>query len=511
MTDQNIINNRLKHLETHLEQENPVLLSAVRSFRDLDRVAYRMGLLDRTESFATQIPWWPLISILGTFSAGKSTFINNYLGVQLQRSGNQAVDDRFTVICYSEDPTPHTLPGVALDSDPRFPFYKISREIELVAEGEGNRIDAYLQLKSCNSERLKGKILIDSPGFDADAQRTSTLRITDHMVDLSDLVLVFFDARHPEPGAMRDTLEHLVSKTIHRNDSGKFLYILNQIDTTANEDNPEEVIAAWQRALGEHGLTAGRFFTIYSPTASVQIEDATLRQRYEGKRDRDLAEIYGRMEQVEVERAYRIVGSLEKTAREIEEFVVPALHKAVSRWKKRTLWLDSLVFGALAIVFLGFSISSGQWQGLHYTADWWQWVRETTTHSAIFLAAVLGVGAAIHLALRELAARSLSGWLKKEQESLPVKVNLLQAFRKNIRPWRSLLHKKHAGWNRRTRRMLATIINQADDYVQQLNDRFTNPSGDQATGGFTPAAPTSAEGQLPKENEHAINDEGRTN
>ncbi len=509
MTNQNIINNRLKHLETHLEQENPVLLSAVRSFRDLDRVAYRMGLLDQTESFATQIPWWPLVSILGTFSAGKSTFINNYLDTKLQRSGNQAVDDRFTVICYSEDPTPHSLPGVALDSDPRFPFYKISREIELVAEGEGNRIDAYLQLKSCNSKRLKGKILIDSPGFDADAQRTSTLRITDHMVDLSDLVLVFFDARHPEPGAMRDTLEHLVSKTIHRNDSGKFLYILNQIDTTANEDNPEDVIAAWQRALGEHGLTAGRFYTIYSPTASIQIEDANLRQRYENKRDEDLAEIHGRMEQVEVERAYRIIGSLEKTAREIEEIVIPSLHNAISRWKKRTLWLDGLVFGLIAALFLGFSISNGQWQGLHYTAGWWQWVRETTIHSAIFLLAIAGAGVMLHLGLRELAARSLSGWLKKEQDSLPVKINLLQAFRKNIRPWRSLLHKKHAGWNRRTRRMLAAIINQADDYVQQLNDRFTNPSGDNAIAEADSLLATTTEESL-KTNKNTAENEGKT-
>ncbi|WP_456405076.1 dynamin family protein [Thiolapillus sp.] len=474
MADQNIIENRLKHLETHLEQENPVLLSAVQSFRDLDRVAYRMGLLEDTESFATQIPWWPLISILGTFSAGKSTFINNYLDAKLQRSGNQAVDDRFTVICYSEDPTPHTLPGVALDSDPRFPFYKISREIELVAEGEGNRIDAYLQLKSCNSERLKGKILIDSPGFDADAQRTSTLRITDHMVDLSDLVLVFFDARHPEPGAMRDTLEHLVSKTIHRNDSGKFLYILNQIDTTANEDNPEEVIAAWQRALGEHGLTAGRFYTIYSPTASVQIEDPTRRQRYESKRDHDLAEIHDRMEQVEVERAYRIVGSLEKTAREIEDRVVPTLQEALDRWKKRVLWLDGIVFGLLAALVIGWGLSNGQ------LGQWWQWVRESTLHSGIFLVIVVGGGFLLHLALRNLAVRSLVGWLSKQQHSLPVRIDLVNAFRKSTRPWRSLLSKKPAGWGRKTRRLLSSIITQADDYIQQLNDRFTNPSGDQA-------------------------------
>ncbi|MCG7947797.1 MAG: dynamin family protein, partial [Candidatus Thiodiazotropha taylori] len=307
-----VIEARLQHLETHLEQENPILLSTVQSFRVLDSVAFRMGLLEGDSSFATQIPWWPLISILGTFSAGKSTFINHYIGDKIQRSGNQAVDDKFTVICYSKEATAHALPGVALDSDPRFPFYQMSDEIEKVAKGEGDRIDAYLQLKTCPSQKLRGKILIDSPGFDADAQRTSTLRITDHIIDLSDLVLVFFDARHPEPGAMQDTLSHLIERTIHRNDTGKFLYILNQIDTTARENNPEDVIAAWQRALGERGLTAGRFYAIYNPDAAVPIEDEALRQRYETKRDLDLSEIHSRMEEVEIERAYRIVGALEK-------------------------------------------------------------------------------------------------------------------------------------------------------------------------------------------------------
>ena len=133
--------------------------------------------------------------------------------MKLQRSGNQAVDDKFTVICFSSQSTTHALPWPALWIPIRaFPFYKISSEIEKVAAGEGSRIDAYLQLKTSPSPALRGKILIDSPGFDADAQRTSTLRITDHIIDLSDLVLVFFDARHPEPGAMRDTLDHLVSK-----------------------------------------------------------------------------------------------------------------------------------------------------------------------------------------------------------------------------------------------------------------------------------------------------------
>jgi GTPase SAR1 family protein len=295
-----------------------------------------------------QIPWWPLISVLGTYSSGKSTFINHYIGEKIQRSGNQAVDDKFTVLCYSQASTFQALPGVALDSDPRFPFYRISEQIEQAMEGEGSKIDSYIQLKTANSEALRGKIIIDSPGFDADEQRNSTLRITDHIIDLSDLVIVFFDARHPEPGAMRDTLDHLVSATIERDDSSKFMYVLNQIDTAAKEDNAESVVAAWQRALGERGLSAGRFYTIYNPDVANTIEDSALRERFERKRDADLNDIHGRMKQIGVERAYRIIAALENTARDIETRAIPLLNELMAKWRKRTLILDILGWGLFA-------------------------------------------------------------------------------------------------------------------------------------------------------------------
>ncbi len=240
---------RLKNLETHLQDENDVLFDVVKIFRKLDHIAYDLGILDEDQSYATRVSWWPMVSILGTFSAGKSSFINYYLGRELQRTGNQAVDDKFTVISFTHDVNSSTLPGIALDSDPRFPFYQISRDIAEITTRDGQRVDAYLQLKTCNCDILRGKIIIDSPGFDADSQRTETLKITKHIIDLSDLVLVFFDARHPEPGAMRDTLQHLVTETINRPDSNKFMYILNQVDITAREDNLEEVVAAWQRSL----------------------------------------------------------------------------------------------------------------------------------------------------------------------------------------------------------------------------------------------------------------------
>jgi len=480
-----LIEGRLKHLESHLEQENPVLLNTVQSFRKLDRVAYKMGLLDADDSYATQIPWWPLISVLGTFSSGKSTFINHYLGQKLQRTGNQAVDDRFTVLCYSREKTAHALPGVALDSDPRFPFYQVSNEIEKVSQGEGRRIDAYLQLKTCPSEELRGKILIDSPGFDADAQRTATLRITDHIVDLSDLVLVLFDARHPEPGAMHDTLDHLVSSTINRPDSGKFLYILNQMDTTAREDNPEEVVAAWQRAMGDRGLTAGRFYTIYNPDSAIPIDDDNLRERFERKRDADLQEIHSRMKEVEIERAYRIVGALEKTTRDINERAIPALQQALERWRKRVLWGDGILF----ILLLILSIQLGYWQGLSFKPPG---LETLGTNSVVGYAAIIAIVAVIyyglHTLVRSMAARTISGGLHRLGEKLGIKGDLALAFQRNTRPWRSIFSKTPAGWGRGARNRLNQVLQDADSYVQTLNDRFTNPSGESLAS--SPQEPT---------------------
>ncbi|NIO08076.1 MAG: dynamin family protein [Deltaproteobacteria bacterium] len=481
----------LKKLEDHLKQENPILLEIVKSFRRLDKVAYQLGCLPRHESIATRVPWWPTISILGTFSSGKSTFVNYHLGRKLQDTGNQAVDDKFTVICFSSEQTNRTLPGRALDADPRFPLYQVSRDIEQVAAGEGSRMDAYLQLKTCPSEKLRGKIIIDSPGFDADEQRNSTLRITDHIIDLSDLVLVFFDARHPEPGAMQDTLEHLVTNTIHRHDSTKFLYILNQIDNAAREDNPEEVFAAWQRALAQRGLTAGRFYTIYDPEAAITIEDGALKERFESKRANDMAEINERLNQVEVERAYRIIGVLENTAKTIQHQIVTKLVEAKAKWRRRATWIEGTVFGLLAAVLVFASIKLDYWNGFRFEPPW----LESLTFDPLILGGVSVVIilalAYVHFTLRNLAARSVLRALRKDA-SLGLRNEwLVRAFQKNIKPWHFLFSRQPVGWNRFTRKRLARILSDANRHVQTLNNRFADPSGSdvQRAGWMEPSAP----------------------
>ena len=469
---------RIRSLEEHLQHENPLLVDAVKSLRRLDHIAYKMGLLKRDQTYATQIAWWPLISALGTFSAGKSTFINHYLQSELQSTGTQALDDKFTVICYTIKERAEVLPGIALNADPRFPFYKMSEELEKVQPGEGARIDSYLQLKTCKSEHLRGQIFIDSPGFDADAHRTSTLRITDYIIDLSDLVLVFFDARHPEPGAMQDTLKHLVANTINRSDSSKFLYILNQIDTSARENNPEEVIAAWQRAISQCGLTAGRFYCIYSPDAAISIQDEAVRQRFETKRDKDMAEIHNRIRQVGLERAYRVVGALEKTAQELQEQKVHQITALKRRWRRGVLWRDVVAF---SIVICGY-IAVGLWAGF---LTWKQYLPPklyglfaSWRLEGVVIAVVLAVFVCFHFLARKWAARSVIKFLRHSIPAGSEREIFSRAFLKNTRPWCSVFSTKPVAWGRRASRKVKEIIADSDRYVQTLNDQFARPSGE---------------------------------
>ena len=477
MPESNPTNSRIKNLEQHLEEENPVLVDVVRSFRELDLVSRQMGFFSKEQSHAFSVPWWPLISVLGVYSSGKSTFINRYLDYNLQDTGNQAVDNKFTVICFSEEDKIRQLPGLALDADPRFPLYKITKAIDEATPGEGRRVDAYLQLKTCPSEKLRGKIIIDSPGFDADAQRTATLRITSHILDLSDLVLVFFDARHPESGSMSDTLETLVKGTIHRNDSNKFLYILNQIDMTAREDNPEQVFAAWQRALAQKGMTAGRCYTIYDTEAGMPILDEGLRERFLRKRDEDVARIQERIEEVRVARAYRIVGMLGQRASVLETEALPRVQAFLENWRRRVCWLNTVFFGLFLACFLTVTLWAGYWNGFSLQLPYMKTVM-ANPWGKWTLMALLGVLVVyIHMRVRRLAGKQAARKILAGMNEKNGHENYIRAFTKNTCWWRTVFRRNPAGWGRRNMRRLAKLASDANGYVQKLNDVYANPAG----------------------------------
>jgi len=448
---------RYNRIKAHLADENPVLIEVMDKFEQLDAIGHNTGLLSTDATYTSDISWWPLISILGTFSTGKSSFINHYLQTNVQTSGNQAIDDKFTVVCYGPNSVPTTLPGLALDADPRFPFYNISEEIKKVDRGDGNRVNQYLQLKTLKTDALKGKILIDSPGFDADSQRDAILKMTDHIINLSDLVLIFFDARHPEPGAMRDTLDHLVATAMHHRDANKILYILNQIDTTAKEDNLEDVIGAWQRALSQKGLMSGNFYAIYNEDAAEFTPGSSSEERLKRKKDEDLGRIYARMDGVSIERAYRIIKTLEDFAEGLKH-KIPQLQEALRSLSKATLTADLVLLVAMTLLFLLFPLLNALFSspvGLTFL---------------ILVVPVLLVLA--HYKMRGFLARIMAKrWMKKDE-------NIAHALRTGYtKGWKSLLRPILRKWSQTNIAALSELVTQSRSSIQKLNDQFVRPSG----------------------------------
>jgi GTPase SAR1 family protein len=450
---------RYDRLKQHLSEENPLLLSVTDKYMVLDKVGHKTGLLAPDESYTSHISWWPLISVLGTFSAGKSTFINDFIGQKVQTSGNQAVDDKFTALCFGKSDEPTTLPGMALDADPRFPFYNVSEEVNKVQLGEGDRVNQYLQLKTVKSEALKGKILIDSPGFDADSQRDTILRLTSHIIDMSDLVLIFFDARHPEPGAMRDTLDHLVKSAMHHADADKVLYVLNQIDTTAHEDNLEDVIGAWQRAMAQKGLISGSFYTIFNEKSMSHIDDEAVKERLMKKKDADLARILSRIDKVGTERAYRIVRALEDIAKSLKDDKMISLHEALQKWSRNVVWGNMAVAALLVGTLVALEVQSG-------------WLSASITVLTLALGFASFVGIYAHFSIRKFMADRISkSWEEKDP-------NVARAIRHNTRWWKPVFGPTLKSWGKKEKKSLEKLIDQSKLTIQELNDQFISPSGD---------------------------------
>ena len=209
-----------------------------------------------------------------------------------------------------------------------------------------------------------------------------------------------------------------------------------------------------------------------------------MRQRFETKRDIDLEAINERIDQVEVERAYRIIGVLDHTAKTIETRIIPILHAAKGKWQKYVHWLRQLRIRLDRWRLLALSICLGYWQGFRFVPPNWleSWSRISYCQAGfgygdIVLVCVILIGGNLHFSLRKMAAQTVIAKLKRDPSIDDIQPLILRAFRKNTRPWRTVLSSTPTGWHRYTQHRLGRVLADADRFVQGLNNRFADPSG----------------------------------
>lgn len=179
----------------------------------------------------SNIKWRPLVLILGNYSSGKSTLINEYLGGTVQATGQAPTDDSFTVITYGEaaDDTDtirvvDERDGKFLLNDPEFPFAMLKRH--------GERFASHFRLKKVNAPFLENLAIIDTPGMlDSITERDRGYNYQEIIGDLAqicDLVLVLFDPH--KAGTVREAYTSLRDTLPQKTFEDRVLFVLNRID-----------------------------------------------------------------------------------------------------------------------------------------------------------------------------------------------------------------------------------------------------------------------------------------
>ena len=73
------------------------------------------------DSLESTMKWKPMVLVIGNYSSGKSTLINELVGQNVQRTGQAPTDDSFTVITSDSGVECSEVPGSTLVNDPNMP------------------------------------------------------------------------------------------------------------------------------------------------------------------------------------------------------------------------------------------------------------------------------------------------------------------------------------------------------------------------------------------------------
>ena len=448
-TSEKTISSSLQHVELQLADKNPALLQAFRLYHELDQVAYDLGLIGMDDSLANKTSWSPVITVIGDAASGANDFINRYLGTALPAIDTQNTHAQLSVLIHREGETPMTLPGTAIDGDPRFPFFHISERLEHLQKGDSRNINNYLELKTNNSQNLKNKTIIATPGFSNNPSQKAVTLLRDHAIELSDQVFVFFDASQTNLEEYHATLIPFLTTAAHSHHPGKFVYVINQAagDPTAID------LDSWKQELSNLGLQSGQFFTI------SQSSKATDQQLIEQK-----------LANIDVESAYRILNTLEQNITEFDTVVIHEVKKATLLWKDRCHFTLIIVLSMIALTLVAGEIQMGL---VSLLLD--------PFIASIFFFLLFVTLLPLHLYSSKIHAKFISKKLAERQSELGLIENLPVLFNKGLTFWRTLLPViDPVGWTKEKQETLGMIKIRAQGLVQSLNNSFNSTllSGD---------------------------------
>ncbi|MFH2064513.1 MAG: dynamin family protein [Pseudomonadota bacterium] len=179
----------------------------------------------------TNIRWRPLVLVIGNYSSGKSALINEFLGADIQATGQAPTDDSFTILTHGEANAADSRiqvieerDGNYLINDPEYPFQNFKKH--------GQRFSSHFRLKKVNSPILENFAIIDTPGMlDSIAEKDRGYdyqQVIGDFAQIADLIIVLFDAH--KAGTIRETHISLRDTLPAHTYEDRVLFALSRID-----------------------------------------------------------------------------------------------------------------------------------------------------------------------------------------------------------------------------------------------------------------------------------------
>ena len=301
------------------------------------------------------IKWRPMVLIIGNYSSGKSSLINEFLGAEIQDTGQAPTDDSFTVITYDEAVSDDAKirvteerDGKVLLNDPEYPFSTLKKQ--------GQRFAAHFRLKKSNSPFLKDLALIDTPGMlDSITERDRGYDYQEVIGDLArkaGLVLVLFDAH--KAGTVREAYKSIRDTLSSATFEDRIIFVLNRIDECSSFSDLLRVYGTlcWNlsQITGRKDIPMIRL--TYSPNAAPKVGGAAAYRK---------AEYLPLLENQREDLKRAILDTPRKQLDHLASFVeiqgerlihyMEAL--ATYREKRRQFRLRKILSGSLAALFFG--------------------------------------------------------------------------------------------------------------------------------------------------------------
>ncbi len=223
-------------------------------------------------SLESGMKWKPIVLIIGNYSSGKSTLINELTGTDIQRTGQAPTDDAFTVITSEGAKRPKEVPGSTLVNDDQLPFVKFKKY--------GEKLTSHLCLKNIDVPAFADMAIIDSPGMlDATTEKDrgyDYMEVLGEFAKMADLIVLMFDPH--KAGTIKETYSAIRNTLPEKSGEDRIIFVMSRIDEC---DNISDLVRSYGTLCWNMSQMTGRkdiphIYLTYSPNLTNTLTNADL-------------------------------------------------------------------------------------------------------------------------------------------------------------------------------------------------------------------------------------------